>query len=124
MGKKTDRREFLKISAAAGTLALGGLSARPSLGQTSKTLTVAWDSDIDSLDPAEAPGTGTPEAGGIRVIEALRLLRGLRGLDFVGGDLVEVAPSWDNGTITSFNGASILFEILCLVTEARVARSK
>ncbi len=78
--------------------------------------------DIDSLDPAEAPGTGTPEAGGIRVIEALRLLRGLRGLDFVGGDLVEVAPSWDNGTITSFNGASILFEILCLVTEARVGR--
>jgi guanidinopropionase len=78
--------------------------------------------DIDSLDPAEAPGTGTPEAGGIRVIEALRLLRGLRGLDFVGGDLVEVAPSWDNGTITSFNGASILFEILCLVTEARVKR--
>ncbi len=79
--------------------------------------------DIDSLDPAEAPGTGTPEAGGIRVIEALRLLRGLRGVNFVGGDLVEVAPSWDNGTITSFNGASILFEILCLVTEARVART-
>ncbi len=78
--------------------------------------------DIDSLDPAEAPGTGTPEAGGIRVIEALRLLRALRGLDFVGGDLVEVAPSWDHGTITSFNGASILFEILCLVGEAWVAR--
>ncbi len=78
--------------------------------------------DIDSLDPAEAPGTGTPEAGGIRAIEALRLLRGLSGLDFVGGDLVEVAPSWDNGTITSFNGATILFEILCLVTDARVRR--
>ena len=78
--------------------------------------------DIDSLDPVEAPGTGTPEAGGIRMIEALRLLRALRGLDFIGGDLVEVAPSWDNGTITSFNGASILFEILCLVTEARIKR--
>ena len=59
MGKKTDRREFLKISAGAGALALGGLAARPSLGQNavpatgqpSKTLTVAWDSDIDSLDP-------------------------------------------------------------------------
>jgi guanidinopropionase len=78
--------------------------------------------DIDSLDPAEAPGTGTPEAGGIRVIEALRLLRGLRGLNFVGGDLVEVAPAWDNGTITAFNGATILFEILCLVTEARTVK--
>jgi arginase family enzyme len=80
--------------------------------------------DIDSLDPAEAPGTGTPEAGGIRVIEALRLLRSFAGIDFVGGDLVEVAPAWDNGTITSFNGATILFEILCLVTEARVKRFK
>ncbi|MCX7179949.1 MAG: arginase family protein, partial [Proteobacteria bacterium] len=62
--------------------------------------------DIDSLDPAQAPGTGTPEAGGIQAIEALRLLRGLRGLDFVGGDLVEVAPGFDPGTLTAFNGAS------------------
>lgn len=74
--------------------------------------------DIDSLDPSQAPGTGTPEAGGIMMIEALRLLRGLRGLNFVGGDLVEVAPSFDVGTLTSFNAASLLFEILCLVTEA------
>ena len=74
--------------------------------------------DIDSLDPAEAPGTGTPEAGGITAREALRLLRALRGLDFIGGDLVEVAPSFDPGTLTAFNGASILFEILCLVEEA------
>ncbi len=79
--------------------------------------------DIDSLDPAEAPGTGTPEAGGIRVIEALRLLRGLRGIDFVGGDLVEVAPSFDPGTLTAFNGASVLFEILCLLAEARQLRA-
>jgi guanidinopropionase len=78
--------------------------------------------DIDSLDPAEAPGTGTPEAGGIRAIEALRVLRALRGLDFVGGDLVEVAPSFDSGTITAFNGAAILFEILCLLAEARLNR--
>ena len=78
--------------------------------------------DIDSLDPAEAPGTGTPEAGGITAREALRLLRALRGLDFIGGDLVEVAPSFDPGTLTAFNGASILFEILCLVEEAWRAR--
>ncbi|HEY5301811.1 MAG TPA: agmatinase [Acetobacteraceae bacterium] len=78
--------------------------------------------DIDSLDPSEAPGTGTPEAGGIRAIEALRLLRALRGLDFVGGDLVEVSPPFDPGTITAFNGASILFEILCLLVEAHARR--
>jgi guanidinopropionase len=78
--------------------------------------------DIDSLDPSQAPGTGTPEAGGINVHDALRLLRSLRGLDFVGGDLVEVAPPFDVGTLTAFNGASILFEILCLLTEAREKR--
>ncbi len=78
--------------------------------------------DIDSLDPSEAPGTGTPEAGGIRMVEALRILRGLRGVDFVGGDVVEVAPSFDPGTLTAFNGASVLFEILCLLAEARQAR--
>jgi guanidinopropionase len=48
----------------------------------------------------------------------LRLLRALRGIDFIGGDLVEVAPPFDVGTLTSFNGASILFETLCLLVEA------
>jgi guanidinopropionase len=78
--------------------------------------------DIDSLDPAEAPGTGTPEAGGMRALHAIRLLRGLRGVNVIGADLVEVSPPFDNGTITAFNGASILFEILCLVVEARARR--
>lgn len=78
--------------------------------------------DIDSLDPSEAPGTGTPEAGGLRALEALRLLRALEGLDFVGGDLVEVAPPFDPGTLTAFNGASILFEILCLLATSRARR--
>jgi guanidinopropionase len=79
--------------------------------------------DIDSLDPAQAPGTGTPEAGGMTALEAIRLLRALRGLRYVGGDLVEVAPSFDPGTITAFNAASILFEILCLLAEARAPGS-
>lgn len=78
--------------------------------------------DIDSLDPSQAPGTGTPEAGGITALEALRLLRALRGLDVIGADLVEVAPPFDVGTITAFNGASILFEMLCLLAEARGRR--
>lgn len=79
--------------------------------------------DIDSLDPSQAPGTGTPEAGGITALEALRLLRALRNIDFVGGDLVEVSPPFDVGGLTAFNGASILFEILCLLVEAWQARN-
>jgi guanidinopropionase len=78
--------------------------------------------DIDSLDPSEAPGTGTPEAGGITALQALRMLRELRGIDFVGGDLVEVSPPFDAGSLTAFNGASVLFEVLCLLAEAREGR--
>jgi guanidinopropionase len=80
--------------------------------------------DIDSLDPSQAPGTGTPEAGGITALQALRLLRELRGIDFVGADLVEVSPPFDVGSLTAFNGASVLFEILCLLTEAWETRRK
>ena len=79
--------------------------------------------DIDSLDPE--PGARHWHArkpAGITALEALRLLRALRGLDFVGGDLVEVAPPFDVGTLTAFNGASILFEILCLLAEAHEKR--
>ena len=74
--------------------------------------------DIDSLDPVWAPGTGTPEAGGITMIEAQRMVRGLMGLDVVGADLVEVSPPFDVGNTTSFSGASILFELLCVVADA------
>jgi len=78
--------------------------------------------DIDSLDPAWAPGTGTPEAGGLNIIEAQRIVRGLMGLDVVAADLVEVSPPFDVGGLTAFHGASMLFEILCVVAAARVAR--
>lgn len=78
--------------------------------------------DIDSLDPVWAPGTGTPEAGGLSSIEALRMMRGLMGLDVVGADLVEVSPPFDLGGLTAFHGASVLFEILCLAVEARTRR--
>ena len=78
--------------------------------------------DIDALDPAFAPGTGTPEAGGMSVIEAQRILRGVTGLDIMSGDLVEVSPPFDHAGLTAFNGASILFEILCLLANARCRR--
>jgi agmatinase len=71
--------------------------------------------DIDSLDPAFAPGTGTPEVGGLTTREALALLRGLKGLNLVGGDVVEVAPQYDATTNTAQAGAQMLFEILSLM---------
>jgi agmatinase len=71
--------------------------------------------DIDALDPAFAPGTGTPEVGGLTTREAQAVLRGLKGIDIVGGDLVEVAPAYDATTNTAHAGAQMLFEILSLM---------
>ena len=71
--------------------------------------------DVDGIDPAYTPGTGTPEIGGLTPREAQRLLRGLRGLDIIGGDVVEVAPQYDATTVTAQVGAQIAFEILCLM---------
>ena len=71
--------------------------------------------DIDSLDPAFAPGTGTPEVGGLTAREALALIRGMRGVNLIGGDVVEVAPAYDPTTNTAQNGAQMLFEILSLM---------
>jgi len=71
--------------------------------------------DIDSLDPAYAPGTGTPEVGGLTTREALKLIRGMKGANLVGGDVVEVAPAYDPTTNTAQNGAQMLFEILSLM---------
>ena len=73
--------------------------------------------DIDALDPAYAPGTGTPESGGITMREAQRMLRELRGLNFVGADMVEVAPPLDPSGMTALNGATLLFEMVCLLAE-------
>jgi agmatinase len=71
--------------------------------------------DVDSIDPAFAPGTGTPEVGGLTPREVLQLLRGLAGIDIVGGDVVEVAPQYDATSNTAHIGAQVLFELLCLV---------
>ncbi len=71
--------------------------------------------DIDSLDPSFAPGTGTPEIGGLTTREVLELIRGLKGIDIVGGDVVEVAPQYDTTTNTAQAGAQVLFEILSLM---------
>ncbi len=74
--------------------------------------------DIDFIDPAYAPGTGTPEVGGATSYQALSCVRALRGLDIIGADLVEVSPPFDTGGITAWLGASVMFELLCAMQPA------
>lgn len=71
--------------------------------------------DVDGLDPAFAPGTGTPETGGLTPREAQQILHGLRGIDVIGGDVVEVAPQYDPTSNTAMVGAQILFEMFSLI---------
>ena len=71
--------------------------------------------DIDGLDPAFAPGTGTPEIGGLTSPQALEIIRGCRGLDLVGCELVEVAPIYDPTGATALTAANLLFEMLCVL---------
>ncbi len=73
--------------------------------------------DIDSLDPAFAPGTGTPEVGGFTSREILELLRALRGLNLIGADVVEVAPPFDPSGGTALVAATVVYELLCLLAE-------
>jgi guanidinopropionase len=78
--------------------------------------------DVDGLDPVYAPGTGTPEIGGLTTLEAQHLIRGLQGLDIVGGDVVEVSPPFDPSGNTALVGANIMFEILCVLADAVASR--
>jgi agmatinase len=79
--------------------------------------------DIDMVDPAFAPGTGTPEAGGPSSFEALQILRGLRGIDFVGFDVVEVIPAYDPAGQTATLAANVAFEMISLAALRRLERS-
>lgn len=69
--------------------------------------------DVDGIDPAYTPGTGTPEVGGYTVFEAQQMLRGLKGVSLIGADVVEVSPPFDPSGNTALVGATIMFEILC-----------
>ena len=77
--------------------------------------------DIDSLDPAYAPGTGTVEMGGLTTIQALEIVRGCAGLNIVGGDLVEVSPPYDPSGNTALIGANLLYEMLCVLPKSQTA---
>jgi agmatinase len=75
--------------------------------------------DIDVLDPAHAPGTGTPEAGGLTSRELLGILRGLAGMRLVGADVVEVAPAYDHAEMTTVAAAHVAYELLALMLLGR-----
>lgn len=74
--------------------------------------------DVDALDPVYAPGTGTPEIGGMTTLEAQWAVRKLHGLNLVGGDVVEVSPPFDTSGNTAMVGATMLFEILCVLADS------
>jgi len=73
--------------------------------------------DVDALDPVYAPGTGTPEIGGLNTHDAQAMIRGLRGLNLVGGDVVEVSPPFDPSGNTALVGVTLMWEMLCLLAE-------
>src|SRR5262245_40606573 len=79
--------------------------------------------DIDALDPIYAIGTGAPEPGGVSMRDAQVMLRGLRGLQLIGGDVCEMLPPLDPTGHTALNAANLMFEILCVVADAVAQRT-
>ncbi|MEM9870320.1 MAG: agmatinase [Pseudomonadota bacterium] len=104
-------QQFLAPELWGRDLSTIGAEIRRDIGDAPTYITY----DIDSLDPAYAPGTGTPEIGGLSTAQAMQLIRSLRGLNVVGCDLVEVSPPYDTSGNTALVGANILFELLCIL---------
>ena len=111
MGFRTIRTSDLDVLGLDG--ALGAIFERVD------DLPVYVSVDIDVLDPAFAPGTGTPEAGGLTSRELLRVLRGLTNLNIVGGDVVEVSPAYDQNEITALAAATIVFDLVALMARRK-----
>jgi guanidinopropionase len=80
--------------------------------------------DVDGLDPVYAPGTGTPEIGGFTTREAQQMIRGLQGLNVVGADVVEVSPPFDPTGVTALVGATMMYEILCIMADNLAKRGR
>ncbi len=113
-----DRMRFWRVSSAeVGERGVADVVAalRRRIGDAPVYVSV----DIDVLDPAHAPGTGTPEAGGLTSRELLALLRGLDGLHLVGGDVVEVAPSYDHAELTAIAAAHVMYDLVSLLARSR-----
>jgi guanidinobutyrase len=88
---------------------------RDKIGRTKTYVTF----DVDGWDPSVAPGTGTPEMGGLTSRQGLQIIRGCRGLAVVGADVVEVAPIYDVSGNTALLGATLLYELLCILPNVR-----
>jgi agmatinase len=117
-GKKDledDRRFGFGIVTSADVYRQGVDEVADRLRQRVGNRPVYLSIDIDVLDPAHAPGTGTPEAGGLASRELLEILRGLRGLNLVGADVVEVAPAYDHAEITSIAAAHVAYDLVSLL---------
>lgn len=103
--------QYLALSLWHKSLSPLAKDIREQIGDTPTYITY----DIDSLDPSFAPGTGTPEIGGLTTMQAMELIRGLRGLNIVGCDLVEVSPPYDPSGNTALTGANLMFELLSIL---------
>jgi agmatinase len=110
-----DRRFGFRTIRASDIDVLGVAGAIEAITERVCDLPVYLSIDIDVLDPSVAPGTGTPEAGGLSSRELLRMLRGLTSLNLVSADVVEVAPAYDHAEITSIAAATVIFDIVTLL---------
>ncbi len=103
----------------AGEFARQGVAATVATVQQTASLPAYVSLDIDCVDPAFAPGTGTPEVAGLTSREIVELVRGLRDLPLVGFDIVEVAPAYDSSEITALLGANLVYELLLVLAAGR-----
>ena len=115
MDLEDDARMGFRIIRAGDLDVMGVDAAVDIVARRVDDLPVYLSIDIDVLDPAFAPGTGTPESGGLTSRELLRMLRRLDGLNVVGADVVEVAPAYDHAEITSIAAATVVFDLLSLM---------
>jgi agmatinase len=114
-----DRRFGFRTIRASDLDDLGTAGAIGAITERVAGLPVYLSVDIDVLDPAFAPGTGTPEAGGLTSRELLRTLRGLASLNLVGADVVEVAPAYDHAEVTALAAATVIFDIITLLARMK-----
>ena len=118
-----DKRFGFRTIRASDLDTLGVPGAIEAITDRAGHLPVYLSIDIDVLDPAFAPGTGTPEAGGLNSRELLRILRGLTSINLVGADVVEVAPAYDHAEITCIAAATVVFDLITLMARRHSSRS-
>jgi guanidinobutyrase / D-arginase len=114
-----DKRFGFRTVRASDVDGLGLNGVIEAITERTGDLPVYLSVDIDVLDPAFAPGTGTPEAGGLTSRELLKILRGLTRLSIVGADVVEVAPAYDQGEVTALAAATVIFDVITLLSRRR-----